>query len=149
VAFPPAGHPADTAGVLLAAAVAVAHGAAVVLMLCGALLALRWQRAVWVHVPVALGILAVNLAGAPCPLTELELALRADAGAPVYTGGFLGHYVFAPLGLDVRSAGVRAAMYTVALGLNLLGYGLLAQRHGPGRWSDADHLERDGVRRAP
>jgi Protein of Unknown function (DUF2784) len=119
--------------VLLADAVAVVHGAAVVLMLTGALLALRWPRLVAVHAPVALAVLAVNLAGAPCPLTRLELRLRADAGAPAYAGGFLGHYLFAPLGLDVHSPVAQAGMYTVALGLNAVGYGLLVVRARSGR----------------
>jgi hypothetical protein len=114
--------------VLLATAVAVLHGAAVLLMLTGALLALRWPRLVAVHVPVAVAILAVNLAGADCPLTAWELDLRADAGLPAYTGGFLGHYFFAPLGLDVHSTAVRIGVYTVALGLNAVGYGLLLAR---------------------
>ncbi|MGY2129237.1 DUF2784 domain-containing protein [Blastococcus sp. SYSU DS0617] len=49
-------------------------------MLTGALLAVRWPRLVLLHAPVALAILAVNLAGADCPLTDLELALRERAG---------------------------------------------------------------------
>jgi hypothetical protein len=114
--------------VLLAGLVAVVHGAAVVFMLVGSLLALRRPRLVWVHAPIALAILAVNLAGLPCPLTDGELRLRADAGHPGYTGGFLGHYFFAPLGLDVDDPAVQVGMYTVALGLNALGYGLLVAR---------------------
>jgi hypothetical protein len=118
-----------TAGVLLlASAVAVVHAAAVLLMLTGALLALREPRVLWVHVPVALAVLGVNLAGAPCPLTELELALRARAGLPPYEDGFLGAYLFGPLGLDVDAPAVQLGTYVVAVGLNALGYGLLAVR---------------------
>jgi hypothetical protein len=126
---------------LLAWAVAVLHGAAVVFMLTGALAALRWPRVLLLHVPVSLTILAVNLAGADCPLTELELWLRERAGAPSYDGGFLAYYVFAPLGLDVDAAGTQLGVYAVALGLNALGYGLVAiqalrARTGPSRgWS--------------
>jgi uncharacterized protein DUF2784 len=109
-------------------AVAVLHGVAVVLMLTGALLALRWPGLLVLHAPVSAAILAVNLAGAPCPLTDLELALRERAGAAPYSGGFLGHHLFAPLGLDVASPGVQAGIYTTALLPNLLGYGLLAAR---------------------
>ena len=108
--------------------VAVVHGLAVVLVLAGALVALRRPRLLWVHAPVAAAILAVNLAGAPCPLTDLELALRERAGGEPYTGGFLGHYALAPFGLDVASPAVQAGIYTVALVPNVLGYGLLAAR---------------------
>jgi hypothetical protein len=100
--------------VVLASAVAVLHGAVVLVMLTGALLALRWPRLVLLHVPVALAVLAVNLAGAPCPLTTLELALRERAGAAPYDGGFLGHFLFGPLGLDVGDPAVQAGTYAVA-----------------------------------
>ncbi|PWW24823.1 uncharacterized protein DUF2784 [Geodermatophilus normandii] len=113
---------------LLANAVAVLHAAVVLFMLTGALLALRWPRLALVHAPVALAVLAVNLAGAPCPLTTVELALREQAGAPPYDGGFLGHFLFGPLGLDVRSVAVQVGMYSVALGLNAVGYALLLRR---------------------
>jgi uncharacterized protein DUF2784 len=114
--------------VLLANAVAVLHAALVLFMLTGALLALRRPRLARVHAPVALAVLTVNLAGAPCPLTTVELALRERAGAAPYDGGFLGHFLFGPLGLDVRSAAVQVGMYSVALGLNAVGYGLLLAR---------------------
>jgi hypothetical protein len=115
-----------TRAVVLADGVAVVHGLAVLFMLTGALLAVRWPRLVLLHAPVALAILAVNLAGADCPLTYLELALR---GAEAYDGGFLGHYFFAPLGLDERAAGTQLGMYGTAIGLNALGYGLLGARY--------------------
>ena len=113
--------------------VAVVHGLAVVLMLTGALVALRHAWLLWVHPPVAAAILAVNLAGAPCPLTDLELALRERAGGEPYAGGFLGHYALAPFGLDVAGPAVQAGIYTVALVPNVFGYGLLAARAGRGR----------------
>ena len=113
--------------------VAVVHALAVVLMVTGALVALRRPWFLLVHAPVAAAILAVHLAGAPCPLTELELALRERAGGTAYTGGFLGHHVFAPLGLDVGSPAVQAGIYTVALVPNVVGYGLLTVRAGRGR----------------
>lgn len=113
---------------LLADAVAVVHGIAVVLMLTGAVVALWRPRILWVHLPVSLAILAVNRAGVPCPLTELELWLRSGAGGAVYDGGYLGHYVFAPLGLDVASPSVQAAVYTVAITPNAVALTLLALR---------------------
>ena len=113
---------------LLADLAAVAHGAAVVLMLTGGLAALRWPRVVLVHAPVALAVLGVNLAGADCPLTVLEEELRAHAGAGGLDGGFLGHYLFDPLGVDVRATATQVGIYAVALPPNLIGYGLLAAR---------------------
>ena len=130
-AFPSAPAGRDDGRVLvLAGAVAVLHAAVVLFMLTGALLAQRWPRLLRLHAPVALAVLAVNLAGAPCPLTTLELALRERAGVPPYDDGFLGHVLFGPLGLDVAATATQVGTYTVALGLNALGYGLLLARAG-------------------
>jgi hypothetical protein len=115
--------------VLLAAGVlALVHGALVVFMLIGALLALRWPRLVWFHAPVGLAILGINLAGFDCPVTWVELTLRGNAGVAPYTGGFLGHYVYQPLGLDAHLTSTQVLIYTVALLPNAIGYGLLASR---------------------
>lgn len=118
---------------LLAYSVAALHAAAVVLMLVGALLALRWRRLVPVHLSVTAAIAAVHLAGADCPLTTWERALRERAGAG-YDGGFLDHYLFGPLGLAGGDPGVQLVTYVVVLVPNLLGYGiLLARRRRPSR----------------
>jgi predicted outer membrane lipoprotein len=114
--------------VLLAGGVAVLHGAAVLFMLTGALLAVRRPVLLVAHAPVALAILGVNLAGADCPLTTLELELREQAGASAYGDGFLGHHVFEPLGLDVAATGTQLGVYAAAFGLNALGYGLVLTR---------------------
>jgi hypothetical protein len=121
--------------VLLAALVAVLHGAAVLFMLTGSLLALRWPRLVWVHVPVSLVILALYLTGSDCPLTTWELALREQAGEPGYTGGFIGHYITEPLGFPIEATSTQIGIYVAAFLPNLIGYGVLAlralRREGP------------------
>lgn len=113
---------------LLAPAVALLHGAVVVLLVAGGLLGLRRPRLLRVHAPVALAVLAVNLAGLACPLTELEQALRVAAGEARYAGGFLEHYVLQPLGLRQAAPGVQLGIYAVAALPNALAYGLLARR---------------------
>ena len=119
----------QTAGVLLLAnAVAALHAAAVLFMLTGALLALRFPRLLWLHAPVALAILSVYLLGADCPLTTWEMALRENAGEPGYRGGFIGHYLTEPLGFPIEATSTQVGIYVVAFSLNLVGYGLLAAR---------------------
>jgi hypothetical protein len=119
--------------VLLAALVAVVHGAAVAFMLSGSLLALRWPRVLWLHVPVSLAILALHLTGSDCPLTSWELALRAGAGEPGYRGGFIGHYLTEPMGFPIHATSTQIGIYVVAFLPNLVGYGLLARRWVRGR----------------
>jgi hypothetical protein len=109
-------------------AVAVLHGAVVLFFLSGSLLALRRPGLLYLHAPMALSILALALAGQPCPLTDVELALRDAAGAAPYTDGFLGHYLLAPFGVDVRTTAAQVGIHVVAAVPNLVGYGLAASR---------------------
>lgn len=134
---------------LLTAAVVVAvlHGLAVVFMVTGSLLALRWPRVLWVHVPVALAILVLYATNSDCPLTTLELWLRGQAGEPGYLGGFLGHYVTEPMGFPIRETSTQVGIYVTALVPNLVGYGLLAGHYLRGR--STPEPEQEAVSRRP
>jgi hypothetical protein len=114
--------------VLGAVAVAAVHGVAVLFMLTGSLLALRWPRVLWLHVPVSLAILGLYLTGSDCPLTTWELRLRQRAGEPGYTGGFIGHYVTDPLGFPIHATTTQLGIYVIAFVPNVVGYGLLVRR---------------------
>jgi hypothetical protein len=114
--------------VLLAYAVAVLHATAVLFMLTGSLLALRWPRVLWLHVPVSLAILGLYLTGSDCPLTTWELQLRERAGESGYDGGFIGHYITEPLGFPIAATSTQIGVYAVAFLPNLIGYGLLLRR---------------------
>lgn len=82
---------------LLADATLIVHFAFVVFVLLGGLLALRWPRAAWIHVPVALYGAAIEFIGFICPLTPLELWFRRRGGEAGYEGGFIEHYITAAL----------------------------------------------------
>ncbi len=110
-------------------AMAALHLALIAFVLTGSLLALRWPRLLWVHVPIALVVLAVHVAGQPCPLTVWELDLLAAAGAPGYDDGFIDHYLLEPLGApDVHTTAAQVGIPLVALAPNLVGYGLHTRR---------------------
>ncbi|SNR67278.1 DUF2784 domain-containing protein [Blastococcus mobilis] len=113
---------------VLANAVAVLHAAAVLFMVIGSLLALRWPRLLWLHVPVALGILVVQLAGSGCPLTTWELALREGAGGSGYRGGFIAHYITEPMGFPIAATTTQVGIHVVAVLPNVVGYALQARR---------------------
>ncbi len=114
---------------LLAGVVAVLHAAAVLFMVSGSLLALRWPRLLWLHVPIGLTILVLYLTGSACPLTTWELDLREAAGEPRYRGGFLGHYVTEPLGFPIRATSTQVGIHVTALLPNAIGYTLHAVRY--------------------
>ena len=71
-----------------------------VLILAGKALAWAWVRNPWfrlAHV-LSIGIVMVqSWFGVICPLTTLEMALRARAGDTVYTGLFMAHWIEAIL----------------------------------------------------
>ena len=77
----------------LADLVVVIHLAFVTFVLLGGLLAIRWPRVAWVHLPAAAWGVWVEFAGWVCPLTPLENWLRRRAGREGYTSGFVEHYV--------------------------------------------------------
>lgn len=82
---------------LLADLIVLLHLAFVVFALLGGLLALRWPRVRWFHLPAACWAAAVELGGWLCPLTPLENRLRAQGGDATYPGDFIGRYLLALL----------------------------------------------------
>ena len=82
---------------VLADIVLVLHFAFVAFVVFGGLLALRWPRLVWIHVPaLAWGVL-IEYAGIICPFTPLENSFRQHAGQAGYGGGFIDHYITATI----------------------------------------------------
>jgi hypothetical protein len=89
----------------LADAIVLVHLAFVVFVVGGGLLALRWPRAAWLHLPALAWGAFIELTGRVCPLTPLENRLRAEAGGGTYQTGFVEHHlvpVLYPPGLGPR-----------------------------------------------
>ena len=98
--------------------VLVVHLAFVLFVVLGGLLALRWPRVAWVHVPVALYGAAIEFIGFVCPLTPLEVWLRRRGGEAGYAGGFIEHYVTATLYPAGLTRGIQLALGVGVLALN-------------------------------
>ena len=98
------------------------HGAFVLFVLLGGLLALRWPKILWIHAPAAVWGIVVEYAGLFCPLTPLEVSLRERAGQAGYGGGFIEHYVETLLYPTGLTREVQIAFGTVALLFNLVVY---------------------------
>ncbi len=112
----------------LAFLVAVLHAAAILGMLTGSLLALRWPRVLWLHIPLSLAILAIYVTGSDCPVTTLELWLRRRGGGSGYRAGFIGHYITERLGFPIHATSTQIGIYAIAFLPNVIGYGLLLAR---------------------
>jgi hypothetical protein len=81
----------------LADLVALSHLSFVSFMVAGGPLARRRPRLTRWHLAAVGAAVAVNLAGADCPLTRLEKHLDLRAGRRPYESGFLSHYLIEPV----------------------------------------------------
>lgn len=77
----------------LADATMLAHFAFIAFVVLGGLLALRWPRITWVHLPAAAWGVLIELRGWICPLTPLENYFRRRGGESGYSGGFIERYL--------------------------------------------------------
>lgn len=114
-------------------AVVLLHLAFIAFVLAGALLALRWPRIVWLHLPAALWGVVVEWTGWLCPLTPLENALRRAAGEPGYGGGFVERYIVPLIYPATLTRDTQLVLGAVVLLVNLAAYGLVYARWRRGR----------------
>lgn len=117
---------------LLADLVLVLHLAFLVFVLAGGLLALRWRRVPWLHLPAAAWGIYTEFAGVVCPLTPLENHLRRLGGQAGYAGGFIEHYVTGTLYPAGLTRGMQLALGGLALAVNLVVYWIVISRHRRG-----------------
>jgi hypothetical protein len=103
---------------LLADLVLIVHAGFVAFVVLGALLALRWPRIAWVHVPVVLWGAGIEFLGGICPLTPLENHWRRLAGELGYPGGFVEHYLMSALYPDGLTRQVQLALGALVLLVN-------------------------------
>lgn len=106
----------------LATLVLVVHGAFVLFVVAGGLLALRWPRAAWAHLPAAAWGAGIELAGGVCPLTPLENRLRDLAGQAGYDGGFVEHYLLASIYPDGLTRETQVVVGLAVVAVNVLVY---------------------------
>ncbi len=77
----------------LADVVVIVHLAFILFIAVGGLLAWRWPRLLWLHLPAVVWGLGSITIGFTCPLTPLEKYLRRLAGGDAYAGGFVDRYI--------------------------------------------------------
>ena len=107
---------------LLADLIVLGHVAFVVFAVLGGLLALRWQRLVWIHLPAVIWAAIVELFGWVCPLTPLENWLRSRGGQTVYPSDFIGHYILPLLYPEELTREVQITLGVFVLVINVAIY---------------------------
>jgi hypothetical protein len=113
---------------VLADIVACVHAAFVAFVVLGGVLAIRWRRLVWLHVPAAIWGALIEFADWVCPLTPLENALRGRAGDAGYGDGFIQHYLLRALYPAGLTRSVQVALGTLVIVVNILAYVALLRR---------------------
>jgi len=104
---------------LLADLIVALHLGFVLLVVLGGLLVAWKRRLLWLHLPALAWGAGIELAGGICPLTPLELRLRAAAARQGYRGGFVEHYLVPaiyPAGLT-RSLQILLGLAVLVLNL--------------------------------
>lgn len=114
---------------LLADVIVLLHLSYVLFVLLGGLLALKWPRAVWLHVPAVIWGAIVEFTGWICPLTPLENWLRAQGGEAGHEGDFILRYVLPLLYPDALTHDIQLVLGAVVLVINGLVYGWLWRYH--------------------
>lgn len=113
---------------IAAEAVVLLHFLFILFALLGGLLALRWPRIMYVHIPAALWGMVVEWAGWLCPLTPLEQALRRAAGEQSYEGGFIENYLWPLIYPEGLTREIQLALGVVVLVTNIAIYALVFAR---------------------
>ncbi|CAN7531054.1 DUF2784 domain-containing protein [Cupriavidus necator] len=117
----------------LADLVVIVHGLFILFVVAGGLLALRWPRVAWLHLPAAAWGVLIEWSGWICPLTPLENTLRQAAGQAGYSGGFVERYLLPliyPAGL---TPAVQLWLGLVVLVVNAAVYALWWRRRRAAR----------------
>jgi len=102
---------------LLADAVVLLHVVFLAFVVLGGLLALRWWKVAWLHLPAAAWGAFVEMYLHYCPLTPLENSLREKGGLSGYDTGFIAHYIVPVIYPPGITPGIQ-----LALGLLLVAF---------------------------
>jgi len=109
-------------------AVLLLHAAFILFVMLGGLLAWRWPRMAWIHLPAAIWGAFIELAGGACPLTGLENALLAKAGLAGYGTGFIEHYLLGAIYPAELTKTIQAALGVLVIAINLAIYTVAVRR---------------------
>lgn len=108
--------------IILADSIVVLHFLFIIFVITGGLLALKWRKIIWLHLPAAVWGALIEFTGWICPLTLMENDLRIKGNNLGYSGGFIQHYlipVIYPAGLTRQ---IQFILGGFVVFLNLLVY---------------------------
>ena len=114
---------------LLADGVVLFHALFIVFSVLGGLLALRWPKAAFIHLPAAAwGVIVQVVVGGSCPLTPLENYLRERGHEPGIGESFIDHYITSLIYVDDPPDWVHPALGLGVLTINATVYSIVIAR---------------------
>ncbi|MVV50284.1 DUF2784 domain-containing protein [Pseudomonas sp. PB120] len=99
----------------------------ILFVLFGGLLALKWPRLIWWHLPAAAWGVTVEAFQLTCPLTHWENLMRHAAGQIGYGGGFIEHYVWPVIYPAGLTPAIQLGLGSIVLAINVVVYRRLIQ----------------------
>jgi hypothetical protein len=108
--------------------VVIAHIVFVVYAVAGAVLVLRWPWTAFLHIPVVIWAVYIEISGGICPLTPLENDLRALAGEHGYAGSFVENYLLPVLYPAELTRSLQFVLGGVVTVVNVCAYWLVGRR---------------------
>jgi hypothetical protein len=112
----------------LADFVLLLHMAFVLFAALGGILAFKWRRVAWFHIPSALWAALIEFVGWECPLTPLENRLRRQGGETGYQTGFIERYLLPLIYPAPFSRSLHVVLGFMVMGVNLAIYWRLWRR---------------------
>lgn len=106
----------------LAVMVLVVHLGFILFVVAGAALVARRRRLLPLHLAAVAWGIAIEAAGAACPLTGQENHLRMLAGTAGYVGGFVDHYLVALVYPSGLTRAMQWGLAAIVLVLNAVLY---------------------------
>ena len=119
--------------------VLVLHFLFVLFVVAGAFLLLRFPRIAYLHIPVALWGVFVEVSGRLCPLTILENHWRHSAGQEGYSSSFIEHYLMPLIYPAELTREIQFGIAAIVALINGAVYGWLMYRWWQTRWPGSRH----------
>lgn len=114
---------------LLSDFIVIIHFAFILFVTAGALLALKWKKVIWFHIPAVIWGAAVEYAGWICPLTPWENYFRNLAGESVYHGDFTVNYILPVIYPSGLTRNIQIVLGSFVILVNIILYGIIVYRH--------------------
>jgi hypothetical protein len=113
---------------LLSNLIVIVHLLFIIFVCLGALLALKWRKIVWIHIPLAIWGIVVEYLDIVCPLTPLENYFRQLGGSGTYNTDFIDRYILPIMYPAALNRNTQFLLGTFVIVINLVLYSIIIYR---------------------